>query len=107
MTMTMYTEHMNIYINQENTEWLQNYKERGGSMSGLINNLMERHIHGKLKQSFEPPELPEKTSVATPHTTTMEDKLKHMQQDTAKYCKAGHLLPPGRERCTQKGCKWA
>lgn len=52
MAIIMY---MNIYMNKENEAWLLAYKERGGSMSGLINNLMERHIHGELKQPYTPP----------------------------------------------------
>lgn len=55
MTMNMYiVMTMNIYINDENTKWLKSYRERGGSMSGVVNNLLERHIHGEIKMAYDP-----------------------------------------------------
>lgn len=39
--------------------------------------------------------------------TTIEDKLANMRNDSLKYCKEGHAIPPGRSRCMGKGCKYA
>lgn len=112
---------MNIYITPDNENKLRRYAEDVGSMSGLINRLLAEHFDGPLNTTIkkvyamtnsEPTNVeiddtpPEKLKrLATP--TTMEEKLGNLQRSNAKYCKNGHAIPNGRDRCMGKGCKYA
>jgi len=49
MTMVIYNMYMNIYIDTYNTLNLRNLQQAGGSMSGLVNELLRKHFNARVE----------------------------------------------------------
>ena len=106
---------MNIYINVGNKINL----DKETNKSGLINHLLELHYEmvrpGSFKEEVHDDHIDTSYYVeAKPPKVikSSEDALEAVKSifpeaRTVGFCKNGHLLQPGRDRCSQKGCKYS
>lgn len=108
---------MNIYMRRDNEEFL---KGLSGSMSGLINELLDNYRAGNGADLFPPVpselmEVPEQFKgskddeeqiIKTPEQAAkvVNTKLRPIE---GKFCPNGHPIPEGRTKCLGKGCKYA
>lgn len=95
-----YTMYMHIYITQDNEQFLRSHS---GSMSGLINELLDDHRDKVEASAYSPPTAVKKLVLQT--TSKLDkNKLEALKDKIDAVC-TGH--EHFRQNCGRKGCRYA
>jgi hypothetical protein len=94
--------HANIWIRKENEDKWEAIPEKSEWINALLANSGSTSRYGAPRTIAG-----ETFREVLSETLPKQPVLKPRVSNTAGYCKEGHPIPPGRDRCMGKGCKYS